>query len=128
MKIAILITRVLLGLVFVVFGLNGFLDFIPHGPLPSGFAGQWIAVLIGTHYFLFVAAVQVIGGILLLINRYVTLGLVLLGPVIVNILLYHTLMEHTGLPLAIVVALLWALLAFNARRNLSGIFAPKIES
>lgn len=128
MKIAILITRVLLGLVFVVFGLNGFLDFIPHGPLPGGFAGQWITVLIGTKYFLFVAAVQIIGGVLLLINRYVTLGLVLLGPVIVNILLFHTLMEHSGLPLAIVVALLWALLAYHARRNLSGIFAPKIEN
>ncbi len=128
MKIAILITRVLLGLVFVVFGLNGFLDFIPHGPLPGGFAGQWITVLIGTKYFLFVAAVQIIGGVLLLINRYVTLGLVLLGPVIVNILLFHTLMEHSGLPLAIVVALLWALLAYHARRNLSGIFAPNIEN
>jgi uncharacterized membrane protein YphA (DoxX/SURF4 family) len=127
MKIAVLITRTLLGLVFLVFGLNGFLDFIPHGPLPAGFAGQWIAVLIGSHYFLFVAAVQVIGGALLLINRYVTLGLVLLGPVIVNILLYHSLMEHKGLPIAIVVALLWVLLAYHARRNLAGIFAPNIQ-
>lgn len=127
MKIAVLVTRILLGLVFVVFGLNGFLNFIPQGPLPPGFAGQWITVLIGSHYFIFVAAVQVIGGVLLLINRYLTLGLVLLGPVIVNILLYHTLMDHTGLPLAIVVALLWVLLAYHARRNLAGIFAPSIQ-
>ena len=92
-----------------------------------GLLGSGLRYLSGHTIFFFVAAVQVIGGALLLINRYVTLGLVLLGPVIVNILLYHSLMEHKGLPIAIVVALLWVLLAYHARRNLAGIFAPNIQ-
>ncbi len=127
MKISALIARILLGLIFVVFGLNGIHPFIPAGPMPTGNAGQFVAVLMQTHYALIVAFIQVIGGALLLANRYVTLGLVLLGPVIINIFLFHSLMEPKGLPLAVVVVILWFILAFQARRNLSGIFAPRIE-
>ena len=86
MKIVALIARILLGLIFFVFGLNGFLNFIPMGPLPSGLAGEFMTVLFQSHYVLFVSAVQLAGGVLLLVNRYVPLALVLLGPVIVNIL------------------------------------------
>ena len=86
MKIAALIARLLLGLVFLVFGLNGFLHFMT-GPLPSGPAGQFLSALVQSHYDLVVSAVQIAGGTLLLANRYVPLGLVLLGPVIVNFLL-----------------------------------------
>jgi len=82
MKIAALIARILVGLVFFVFGLNGFLHFIPMGPMPTGLAGQYITVMMQSHYFYFVAAVQVAGGALLLIGRYVPLALTLLGPVI----------------------------------------------
>ena len=127
MKIAALISRILLGLVFVVFGLNGIHPFIPMGQMPAGLAGQFVGALIQSHFALIVAVLQVIGGILLLVNRYVTLGLVILGPIIVNIFLFHALMEHTGLPLAIVVVILWVILAYHARRNLSGIFEPGIE-
>ena len=74
MKIAALIARLLLGLIFVVFGLNGFLHFIP-GPMPSGLAGQFIGALFQSHYVLVVSALQVAGGVLLLVNRYVPLGL-----------------------------------------------------
>jgi putative oxidoreductase len=128
MKIAALIARILLGLVFVVFGLNGIHPFLPMGPMPTGNAGQFIGAMMQSHYSLIVALLQVIGGVLLLVNRYVTLGLVILGPVIVNIFLFHALMEPKGLPVAIVVVLLWFILAFHARRNLSGIFAPGIEA
>src|SRR5678816_1555036 len=96
MRIAALIARLLLGLIFVVFGLNGFLQFIPMGPMPAGLAGQFIGALFQSHYLWVVAALQVIGGLLLLINRFVPLGLVLLGPVIVNILLYHLLLFPSG--------------------------------
>lgn len=92
MKIAALIARLLLGLVFLVFGLNGFLHFMT-GPLPSGPAGQFLSALVQSHYDLVVSAVQIAGGTLLLANRYVPLALVLLGPVIVNIFFYHLLME-----------------------------------
>src|ERR1700675_4976079 len=105
MKIAALIARILLGLVFLVFGLNGFLQFIP-GVLPPGLAGQFLNALMESHYVLFVSAFQVAGGMLLLVNRYLPLGLTILGPVIVNIVLYHLLLDRTGLPIAIIVLIL----------------------
>lgn len=125
MKIAALIARILLGLVFFVFGLNGFLNFIPMGPLPTGLAGQFVTVLIQSHYVLFVSAIQLAGGVLLLVNRYVPLALVLLGPVIVNILLFHLLLNRTGIVIAIIVAILWCIVAFYHRKNFSGIFVQK---
>jgi putative oxidoreductase len=126
MKIAALIARILLGLVFVVFGLNGFLNFI-RGPMPTGLAGQYIAVMMGSHYMPVVSALQVLGGLLLLAGLYVPLGLTILGPVIVNILLYHLLMQHPGLPLAIVVAMLWAIVALRYKQNFAGLFAQRAE-
>ena len=124
-KIATLIARILLGLVFLVFGLNGFLEFIPTGPLPSGLAGQFVTVLLQSHYALVVSAIQITGGALLLVNRYVPLALTLLGPVIVNILLYHLLLNHIGLPLAIVVAIFWGIVAFRQRQHFSGLFVQR---
>jgi putative oxidoreductase len=124
MKIAALIARILLGAVFVVFGLNGFLNFIP-ATLPSGLAGQFLTVLLQSHYVLFVSAFQVAGGVLLLVNRYVPLGLALLAPVIVNILIYHLLLDRSGLPVAIVVAILWGLLFFRHRQHFSGMFVQQ---
>jgi uncharacterized membrane protein YphA (DoxX/SURF4 family) len=122
MKIAALIARILLGLVFFVFGLNGFLHFIPTGPLPSGPAGQFLGALMQSHYVFVVSALQVAGGALLLVNRYVPLALVLLGPVIVNIFFFHLFMDRSGLPLAILVVILWGILAFRHRQSFSGIF------
>jgi hypothetical protein len=123
MKIAAMIARILLGLVFLVFGLNGFLHFIPMGPLPSGPGGQFLGALIASHYVQVVAAIQVAGAILMLVNRYVPLGLVLLGPVILNIFFFHLLMAPKGLPLALVVVILWGIVALHHRQALSGIFA-----
>jgi len=125
MKIAALIARYLLGLVFLVFGLNGFLHFIPAQPLPPGPAGQFAGALIMSHYFLVVSAFQVAGGALLLVNRYVPLALVLLGPVIVNIFFFHLLMDRRGLPLAIVVVILWGILFLRHRQYFSGIFVQR---
>lgn len=125
MKIATLIARILLGVVFFVFGLNGFLMFIPAGPLPTGLAGQFVTALMQSHYVLFVSAFQVVGGALLLINRYVPLGLTLLAPVIVNILLFHLLLNHTGISFAIVVAILWCIVAYRQRQYFSSLFVQK---
>jgi hypothetical protein len=125
MKIAALIARILLGLLFVVFGLNGFLHFIPNGPMPTGLAGEFVDALMKSHYVLVVSAIQVLGGALLLVNRYVPLGLTLLGPVIVNILLFHLLLNHTGVAMAIVVAILWGIVAFQQRQYFSSLFAQK---
>ena len=125
MKVVALIARILLGLVFFVFGLNGFLHFIPMGPMPAGLAGQYITVMMQSHYFYFVAAFQVAGGALLLIGRYIPLALTLLGPVIVNILLYHLLMDLKGIPMAIVVAILWGIVFYRHRQYFSGLFAQR---
>jgi putative oxidoreductase len=125
MKIVTLIARLLLGLIFVVFGLNGFLNFINMGPMPSGLAGQFIGALAQSHYFWVVAALQVAGGALLLVNRFVPLALVLLGPVIVNIILYHLFLNPSGSALAIVVVILWGIVFYSHRQYFSGIFVQR---
>jgi uncharacterized membrane protein YphA (DoxX/SURF4 family) len=125
MRIAALIARILLGLVFFVFGLNGFLHFIPMGPMPTGLAGQYFTVMTQSHYILFVAALQVLGGALLLVGRYIPLALTILGPVIVNILLYHLLMDLKGIPMAVVVTILWAIVAYRNRQYFAGLFTQR---
>jgi len=125
MKIVTLIARLLLGLIVVVFGLNGFLNFLNMGPLPSGFAGQFIIALAASHYLWVVAGLQVAGGVLLLINRFVPLALVLLGPIIVNILLYHVFLNRSGAQLAILVTILWFIVFYGHRQYFSGIFVQR---
>ncbi len=122
MKVASLIARYLLGLIFLVFGANGFLHFIPMPP-PSGVAGQFMGALFVSHMLVVIFLLQLLGGILLLVGRYVPLALVLLGPVIVNIVLFHSFMAPSGLPLATVVVILWLLTAWSVRESLAGIFA-----
>ena len=125
MRIVALIARLLLGLVFLVFGLNGFLQFLNMGPLPTGLAGQFIGALFQSHYLWVVAGLQVVGGVLLLVNRFVPLGLVLLGPVIVNILLYHILLNPAGIGMALAVTVLWFIVFYAHRQYFSGIFVSK---
>ncbi len=125
MKIVTLIARLLLGLIVVVFGLNGFLNFLNMGPLPSGLAGQFIIALAASHYFWVVAGLQVVGGVLLLVNRFVPLALVLLGPIIVNILLYHVFLNRSGAQLAILVTILWFIVFYGHRQYFSGIFVQR---
>jgi len=125
MKIVTLIARILLGLVFLVFGLNGFLNFLSLGPLPTGLAGQFMGALFVSHYYWVIAALQVVGGVLLLVNRFVPLALVLLGPVIVNILCYHVFLNHVGAPPAIVVTVLWFIVFYWNRQHFSGIFVQR---
>jgi len=122
MRILILVARLLLGLLFLVFGLNAFLNFLNMGPMPSGLAGQFMGALYMSHYIWVVAALQVIGGLLLLVGRYVPLGLVLLGPVIVNALLYHLFLSLAGFPLAIVATILWFIVFYGYRQYFSGLF------
>jgi putative oxidoreductase len=121
MKIASLIARLLLGVIFLVFGLNGFLQFI-HMPPPTGVAAQFFGAIFASHYYIVIFAVQVLGGLLLLVNRFVPLALVILGPVIVNIFFFHTLMAPAGIPLAILVVILWAIVAVRNKRHLAGLF------
>ncbi len=123
MKIATIIARSLLGLIFVVFGLNAFLHFIPMPP-PQGLAADFMKALFMSHYFYVVAILQIAGGALLLLGRFVPLGLTLLGPVIANILLFHAFLEPAGLPLAIAIAALALFLVWANRQAFAGLVKP----
>src|SRR5207237_4738477 len=104
MKTTIVIARFLLGLIFLTFGLNGFLHFIPSPP-PSGTAGQFVGALFVSHYLVPIFLLQIISAVLLLFTRYVPLALTLLAPIIVNILLIHISMLPSSLPSLLVVSL-----------------------
>ncbi len=109
------IARILLGLIFVVFGFNGFFHFLPM-PSMSGRALDFFSGLSATGYFFpFLFGVQVVGGALLLTGAFVSLGVVILAPVVANIVLFHIFIDHTGLPMALVVGLLELYLAFFAK-------------
>ena len=105
MRIVILVCRILLGLIFFVFGLNVILHFLPQ-PLPTGDALTWFGIMAAHHWMNFVGAVMTIAGLLLLVNRFVPLALTLLAPVIVNILLYHALLWPHGVGPAIATLVL----------------------
>jgi putative oxidoreductase len=125
MKIFATIARILLGGVFVVFGLNIFLQFLHMPPPPSGSAGDFAKALFVSHYIYVVGALQVVGGLLCLIGRFVPLALILLGPVIVNILLFHILLNPAGLPLAIFVSVLALFLLWHHRASFAGLVKSK---
>jgi len=98
-----------------------FLHFL-NMPPPPGLAGQFFGALFMSHYIYAVAVLQIVGGLLLLIGRFVPVGLVLLGPVIVNIVLFHATMEPSGLPLAGVVTVLFLIVYAHHRQAFAGIF------
>jgi putative oxidoreductase len=120
------IAQYLAGVIFLVFGLNGFLHFIPFPP-PSGVAGQFMGALFVSHYLMVIFAFQVIAGVLLLVNRYVPLAVAVLAPVIVNILCFHALMAPSGLPLAAFIAVLWTLVFVDVRPAFSGLFQSRVD-
>ncbi len=127
MKIAVSIARTLLGLLFLIFGLNKLLHFIPT-PLPPGLAGQYLGALFVSHYLVAVAVLEMIGGALLLANRFVPLALTLLGPVVVNILLFHLLLEPSELGLALMIVALWLVVFVRVRRAFAGVFVRRVET
>jgi putative oxidoreductase len=124
MRIASVVAQYLTGVIFLVMGLNGFLNFIPLPP-PAGIAGQFIGALYVSHYLWVIFAFQVIAGVLLLVNRYVPLAIAMLAPVTVNILSFHALMAPSGLPLALFVAGLWALIFVDVRPAFAGLFQSR---
>ncbi len=129
MKIAILICRVLLGLMFFVFGLNGILHFMPMPPMPPSDATTFSTILMASGWMKFVSLLMVISGLLLLVGRFVPLALVMLGPILVNILLFHICLEGgKGIAPGAVATLLELALIFFYRLSFRGLFdaAPEI--
>lgn len=124
MKIAALAARILLGLIFFVFGLNAFLHFIPM-PMPQGQAGAFMGALFTSGYFYAIKAFEIAGGLLLLIGCFVPLGLTLVGPVIVNIMFYDIFLDQSGLPLGIVISLLALVVLYYHRAAFAGLVRMK---
>ena len=125
MKIAVIVARILLGLIFLIFGLNGFLNFL-HMPMPPGPAGQYMGVLFVSHYLAVVLLLEVVGGALLLSGQFIPLALVLLGPVLFNILLFHMFLFPAGFPPALFTAILWFIVFYGVRQAFAGIFVRKV--
>jgi hypothetical protein len=126
MKILTIVLRVLLGLMFVVFGSNAFLHFIPMPPM-SGLSGDFIMAMAKSGYIYAIGACQVIGGLLLLSGFYVPLGLTILGPIVVNIVLYHLFLDRAGMGMAVIVAAIFAFLLWRYRSAFAGIFQSRTD-
>jgi len=122
MKIVTIIARILMGVIFIIFGAN-LVDPFLHLPMPTGPAGQMMTGLYETHFLILIGLCQVIGGLLMLIGLYVTLGLVILGPVLVCIIFYHFVVVPSGIPMALFMTLLWCLVAWAHKHHLAGIFS-----
>ena len=123
MKFAVIGARVLLGLIFVVFGLHGFFQFsfIP-APEMNEAAGSFMGALVGTGYFMIVVKlVELVSGLMILTGRFLPLGLILLAPVSVSILLFHTFLDQAGLGMAIFLVAMQLFLAWSYRDSFSGV-------
>jgi putative oxidoreductase len=125
MRIASIVARYLLGLMFTVIGLNGFLHFIPQAPPANPLTIQFLVAVSTSHFAAFFFAVQVLGGMLLLSGFFVPLALTLLAAELYNILAFHiTLAPSTAAP-AIVACVLWVLVFLPHRESFKGIFSLK---
>jgi len=122
------IARVLMGLAFLVFGLNGFLNFIPQPKtMPEG-AAAFFGALMKTGYMIpLIFGTQTLVGALLLLNLFVPLALALIAPVIVNIVAFHIFIERSGLPIAIVFLAIELYLAWSHRKSFLPMLAPKTK-
>jgi putative oxidoreductase len=127
MKLAATVARYLMGLVFLVFSLNKFLNFIPTGPLPPGVGGQFMLAMTASKYFMMVGVFEGVSGILLLFNRYVPLALAMLAPVIVNILFVNFVMAPQGLPSGLFVTICWVLVYMRHRSAFAPLFKQHFE-
>jgi putative oxidoreductase len=124
MKITSTIARYLLGLMFTVFGLNGFFNFIHQPPPTNPLALQFFGAIIGSHFAAFFFAVQVIGGLLLLSGYFVPLALILIAAELYNIIAFHLTLSP-GIAPGLVACVLWVLVFRQYRESFKGIFSAK---
>ncbi|HMG87757.1 MAG TPA: hypothetical protein VK574_18630 [Terracidiphilus sp.] len=124
MKIVATIARYLLGVIFLFFGSNLLFHFLPNPPLPPGPMANFSTAMAESHYTILVGFFQAAPAILLLINRYVPLALTVLAAEIVNIIVFHITMAPSGLPMALVVSILWLLVFLRVKGAFTGIFEP----
>jgi len=127
MSKAVLVVRILLGAMFLFFGLNGILHFLPTPPMPPSDATTFATILMTHKYMSFVALCQVIGGLLLLVGRYVPLGLTILAPILVNILLFHFLLMPQGVAMGLIATAMELFLLYAYRLSFRGLFDANPE-
>ncbi len=126
MRITSIVARYLLGLMFTVFGMNGFLNFIPQGPpLANPLATQFLVAVSTSHFAAFFFAVQVLGGLLLLSGYFVPLALTVLAAELYNILAFQLTLSPATIPPALVASVLWVLVFLQYRESFNGIFKAK---
>jgi putative oxidoreductase len=124
MKIAALVCRILLGLVFLVFGFNKIVIFM-HASMPPGDAGAWSLLMVNHHWMTVVGVIETVGGLLLLSGRFVPLGLTLVTPICVNILLFSFLFLPAAAGSGIVVSILDLFLIYAYRSYFASLFTAK---
>jgi len=124
MKTAIVISRFILGLGFVVFGLNILHPFLPQPPIPDGsLPARFMGVMVPSHWMALAGLFQVFGGVFVLLGRTAPIGLTLLGPVLVNILAFHILlMGGAGIAPGLVLSVLELFLIYTYRSYFAPIF------
>jgi hypothetical protein len=123
------IARILMGLLFFVFGLNGFLHFIPEPktPMPEGAVSLAGALMKSGYMFPMVMGTQLLVGVLLLLNRFVPLALALIAPIIVNIVAFHVFLAPSGIGIALVVLVLELYLAWAYRNAYRSMLTPRVR-
>lgn len=124
MRTVHIVARILLGFIFFVLGLNGFLWFMPAPPL-TGFPAEWQAVVVGSHFIWFTSGAQVVAGALLLVNRYVVFAMFMLAAILANILAYHITIMPQTIGLALVTLAIWFVVAWPLRAYFAPLFVEK---
>lgn len=127
MHIVSTIARYLLGLIFTLFGLNGFFHFMPDPPPVSVLGIQYFQAISASHYIAAVFLLQVVGGLLLLAGRFVPLALTVLAGIIFNILVYHVTMDPKGVGPGLLVTVLWLLVFVGYRASFRGLLSAAPE-
>jgi len=130
MKITVLICRVLLGFLYLVFGLDYFLHFIPYQPEHTGAPGALVAGLKGTGYiYPMMKSIQIIGGLSLMFNRYAPFAAVVLFPTSLNVFLFHTVLVPSGWYMGVLLLGSNLLLGWGYRNYYAGMFTrvAKVE-
>lgn len=125
MKIASMIARYLLGLMFTIFGLNGFFHFIPQPPPANPLAIQFLVAVSASHFAAFFFALQVLGGLLLLSGFFLPLALTMLAAELYNILAFHVTMAPASIAPALFACVLWIVVFLQYRESFNGIFSAK---
>lgn len=127
-KTVFVTARILLGLMFLVFSLNGFVSFIPTPPSIPPAAMAFFGAIVNSHFSYFVFGVQAICGALLLAGRFLPLAIVTLAAVIANIIVFHITMWPASLiPMPLVATILWFAVAWGIRDSLNPLLTATVQ-